>query len=96
MLEIQIAINDFGIINKYSILVIPGKYGGITKEARAKDMFAQQKNHVDAIALVLPAIHQKLFARIYYKLIKKPYYKYKFCKTEHEAIEWLLSSKHKK
>lgn len=73
------------------LLSIPGRYGSVTREAREYDACSKHDNNVVALAMVLPAIHQKLLARIFFKMVTKPKYEYKFFRTEEDAVQWLLS-----
>lgn len=80
-------------IDSKLILSVPGKYGSVTKEARDMDPCAQYGDNTKALALVLPSIHQKLLARLFFKMVTKPNYTYQFFKTEEAAVKWLLNQR---
>ncbi len=71
------------------LVSVPGRYGSIAPEAKTYDPLDAYENLISHIALVLPSLHQKILARAYFKLIKKPPYNYKFFKDEDSAVGWL-------
>jgi len=74
------------------ILVVPGKSGSISKEARDKDMF---ENHpapeMLSVAIVSTLLHHRILGSMYFKYVNKKYYRHRFFKNETEARTWLLN-----
>jgi hypothetical protein len=99
-LEIQdafIKLTDNGC-TPYYILVIPGKYGGITKEAREMEMFESNsfKNQLSQ-SIVVNNTSQRLLGSMYIALQKKkPTFPCKLFKTEELAMKWILNIKKQK
>lgn len=57
--------------NKFHILVVPGMYGGITQEARNKEMFKTGSfNHHRSVSIIVGSIAQRIFAKFYYNIKK--------------------------
>ena len=82
-------LGDGNILQK--VLVVPGRYGGISKEARDRDMFDFPNRPVDfSVAIVSTQLHQRLLGSMYFKLNPKKY-RFKFFKSEEEARNWLLN-----
>ena len=82
----------------YHILVIPGKYGGVTKEAREMEMFESHslKNQL-SLSIVVNNTSQRLLGSIYIALQKKkPTFPCKLFKTEELAMKWILDIKKQK
>ena len=82
----------------YHILVIPGKYGGVTKEAREMEMFESHslKNQL-SLSIVVNNTSQRLLGSIYIALQKKkPTVPCKLFKTEELAMKWILDIKKQK
>lgn len=75
----------------YGLMVIPGKYGGITKEAREMEVF--EMKHYKAckgLAIVTSAMHTRLLGTIFMtKKRTKAKFPHRFFKTEEAAIKWL-------
>ena len=77
----------------YHILVLPGLYGGITKEAREMEMFESPayKNQ-KAIVIVVNSLFQRILGSMYYSLKKKkPNYPYKLVASEALAMDWIVN-----
>ncbi|MBL7892249.1 MAG: hypothetical protein JNL63_06440 [Bacteroidia bacterium] len=75
----------------YALLVIPGTYGGVTKEAREMEMFDFDvyRNQM-ALAIVIKSLHQRILATMYFSLKrKKPKYPYRLFNSETNAIKWI-------
>ncbi|MBI2269139.1 MAG: hypothetical protein HYU69_02145 [Bacteroidetes bacterium] len=75
----------------YALLVIPGIYGGITKEAREMEMFDFDvyRNQM-ALAIVIKALHQRILATLYFNLKRnKPRYPYRLFNSETQAVQWI-------
>lgn len=75
----------------YALLVIPGTYGGITKEAREMEMFDFDvyRNQM-ALAIVIKALHQRILATLYFNLKRnKPRYPYRLFNSETQAVQWI-------
>ena len=75
----------------YHVLVIPGLYGGITKEAREMEMFESKafKNQ-RSIAIVVRSLSARLLGTLYFSLKKhKPNYPHKLFDSENKALQWI-------
>lgn len=75
----------------YAILVIPGTYGGITKEAREMEMFDfDVYRNQTALAIVIKSLHQRILATMYFNLKrKKPKYPFRLFNSETQATQWI-------
>ncbi len=73
------------------ILVIPGQYGGISKDARKVDFFEKtgSKDQL-SVAIVSTQLHHRLVGTMYFKFFDPKQYNPKFFKNESQAREWLL------
>lgn len=79
----------------YHILVVSGKNGSVTKEAREMEMFETVafKNHY-SLAIVVNGLPQRILGSLYLSLRKsKAKYPHKLFSTEESAIEWILKEK---
>jgi len=71
------------------ILVLPGRFGSITKEAREIDMFDIPDHQIiTTVAIVTRQLHQKLLGTIYFKFSKRKY-EHKLFKDVEKALKWL-------
>lgn len=82
----------------YHILVVPGQYGSITKEAREMEMFEtiafQNQN---SLAIVVHGLPQRILGTLYLTLKKnKPKYPCKLFDSEELAMKWILNEKNSK
>ncbi len=86
--------NELDPVDK-ALLVVAGKYGNITKEAREVEMFPTDSyNAFKAIAIVVPSIHKRLLGNLFFALRrKKPDFPYKMFPTEIDAMTWLAQFK---
>jgi hypothetical protein len=77
--------------NRFHILVVPGKYGSITKEARNKEMFHSDTfSNYKSISIVVVSIPQRIFAKFYYNIKKhKPNFPFQLFATEELALKWI-------
>jgi hypothetical protein len=75
----------------FPLLVVPGSYGTITKEAREMEMFDDDVlKHQLAMALVVPTLSQRIIGSLYIKLKKKKLLSpYKLFNSEKTALNWL-------
>ena len=75
-----------------ALLVISGRFGSMTKEAREMDMFGGEfAIELKALAIVVPSIHKRLLGNLFFALRRKtPSYPYKMFANEAEAITWLM------
>ena len=94
-MEIQDALSQLtnnGQIS-FSIIVIPGLYGSVTKEARDMEMFANETyKNLTSLAIVVHALHQRILATFYIKFKNvKPTYPTKIFDSVEKGIEWSLS-----
>ena len=78
---------------KYHILVLPGKYGSITKEARERDVFADGKSlGTKSITVVISSLPQRILGTVYFSLMKKKMsIPYKLVSSNEAAIDWIKS-----
>ena len=74
-----------------SLMVIPVKYGSISKEAREMEMFTEGiYTKFIGLAIVTSAIHQRLLGTLFFKFKKaKSPTPHKFFKSEQNAMAWL-------
>lgn len=79
----------------YHVLVVPGKYGSINKEAREMEMFDTNAfRNQKSLAIVATSLHQRLLGNMYLTLKKKkPKYPCKFFDTEELALAWIQNIK---
>ncbi len=96
-MEIQNAV--FKLTNggkeRYHILVIPGLYGGITKEAREKETFKSTvfKDQL-SICIVVQSLPQRILGKFYFNFKKdKPNYPFLFFGSEVLALKWIVENK---
>ncbi len=81
--------------DRYHILVIPGMYGGITPEARNKEMFLDgtYSNHL-SISIVVAGLPQRILGKFYYHFKKhKPKFPFQLFATEALALKWIEANK---
>lgn len=91
--EIQNAIFKLtnGGKDRHHIMVIPGLYGGVTKEARDKETFKSTvfKDQL-SISIITPNLPQRLLGKFYYSFKKdKPSYPFMFFANEEQCLEWI-------
>lgn len=82
----------------FHIMVIPGLYGGVTKEAREMEMF-ESKAYKDqkSISIILFSLFQRLLATMYFSFKKKKLkYPHKFFVSEELALEWIAQQENRK
>lgn len=92
-MEIQNAV--FQLTNsgkeRYHIMVIPGLFGGITKEARDKETFQSTvfKDQL-SVSIVVRSLSQRILGKFYYSFKKdKPTYPFMLFSDEAEALKWI-------
>jgi len=80
--------------NRFHILVVPGKYGSITKEARNKEMFhSDMFSNYKSISIVVVSIPQRIFAKFYYNFKKhKPNFPFQLFASEELALKWVSNN----
>lgn len=77
--------------NRHHIMVIPGLYGGITKEAREKEMFKSTifKDQL-SISIIAQSLPQRMLGKFYYNFKKdKPSYPFMFFANEEGCLQWI-------
>lgn len=75
----------------FHILVVPGFYGSITKEAREMEMFSSDayKNQ-KSISVVIKSFPNRLLGKVYFSLKRiKPTFPHKLFNTEDNAVHWI-------
>ncbi len=92
-MEIQNAIFKLtkGGTQRHHIMVIPGLYGGITKEAREKEMFSDPvfKHHL-SVCIIARNLPVRILGKFFYKFKKdKPLYPFMFFGTEEQCLDWI-------
>ena len=82
----------------YHILVIPGKFGTITKEAREMEMFETVVfQNQRSLAIVVHELHQRILGKLYLSLKKsKPKYPNQLFDSEVSAMNWIQDNKAQK
>lgn len=75
----------------YHIIVIPGKYGGITKEAREMEMFLKPAfQNQYSLAIVVHSLPQRIIGNLFLSMKKnKPKFPSKLFTTEELALKWI-------
>lgn len=87
--EIRNALLSISRETPSKILVIPGRYGSITKDARELDMFRISDDQLFlGVAIVTKQLHQKLLGTLYFKFKPKAY-PHKLFKSKEKALAWL-------
>ena len=96
-MEIQNAV--FKLTNsgneRYHFMVIPGLYGGITKEARDKETFQSTvfKDQL-SVSIIVKSLAQRILGKFYYNFKKdKPNYPFMFFGCEEQALKWISEQK---
>ena len=81
--------------SNYHVLVVPGLYGSITKEAREMEMFETKAyQNQKSLAIVVHGLPQRLFGKLYLSLKKnKPKYPCNLFDSEALAVNWILNIK---
>lgn len=96
-MEIQNAIFKLtnGGKDKYHIMVIPGLYGGITKEAREKETFKSTVFEDQlSISIIVQSLSQRLLGKFYYRFKKdKPAYPFMLFASEELCLKWIRENK---
>ncbi|MBL7917107.1 MAG: STAS/SEC14 domain-containing protein [Bacteroidia bacterium] len=77
--------------NKLKILVEPGKFSTITKEAREFSTKPETNKMTMASAVVVSSLAQRLLISFIINLTQKQNMKMKIFETKQKALEWLLS-----
>ncbi len=79
----------------YHVLVIPGLYGGVSKEAREMEMFERVGfQNQNSLAIVVHSFPQRLFGKLYISLKKnKPKYPTNLFDSEEMAMKWISKNK---
>jgi hypothetical protein len=75
----------------YHILVVPGIYGGITKEAREMEMFSKPAFvNQHSMAIVVNSLAQRLLGNLFMKFKRnKPKFPNKLFSNEESALNWI-------
>lgn len=96
-MEIHDALSELtnNSLDLFSVVVIPGLYGSITKEARDYGMFEKETfKNISSLAIVVHALHQRILATYYLKFKNtKSSYPTKIFDTEEEALKWTLGQR---
>ncbi len=75
----------------YHILVVPGKYGGITKEAREMEMFLKPAfKEQFSLAIVVHSLAQRIIGNMFLKMkTNKPKFPSRLFTSEELALKWI-------
>ncbi len=79
----------------FSVIVIPGLYGSITKEARDYEIFEKDSfKNLISLGIVVHALHQRILANFFLKFkMVKPSYPTKIFDSPDAALEWTLGQR---
>ncbi len=80
--------------DRYHILVIPGMFGGITPEARDKEMFKTGVfSDQRSISIIVNSLPQRILGNFYFHFKKqKPKYPFQLFSSEEMALKWIRSN----
>lgn len=87
--EIQNAVLKIAEDQPLYILVVPGRFGDITEEARKTPLFRSERTK--AIAVTVKHLHQRILGNLYFKFRKAEFSNYKMFSTIKKGEAWLLS-----
>ena len=75
----------------FHILILPGRYNSITKEAREQDTLQSiAYRNQRSMAIVIHSFAQRILANAFFTFKKnRPAFPFKFFDTESEAIQWI-------
>jgi len=80
----------FGKEPYFTMLTISGIKGGISKEARDKEMFNPTDPRIKAVAMVVETFRQRIIGNLFFKLKKKkPHCVHQVFNTVKDARAWL-------
>ncbi len=79
--------------NKLKLLVEPGKFSGITKEAREFSTKPESNAMTMASAVVIKSLAQRILINFIINMVQKQNMKMKMFDSKEKAIEWLLALK---
>lgn len=76
---------------KYHVLVLPGQYGSITKEARERDVFEDGEYlGTKSITVAISSLPQRILGTLYFALMKKKVsIPYKLVRNTGAAMDWI-------
>jgi len=88
--EAVLSLTNYGR-ESFHILVVPGRYGSINKEAREREMFKSPAyENQKSMAIVVHSLSQRILAKAFFLLkSQKPNYPYGYFESEKEAVKWL-------
>jgi hypothetical protein len=89
----KVLLSKFDGKNKFRLLVDPGGYTSITKEAREFSGNPEKNIMTAATAVIVKSLAHRLVINFIVKLLQEQNMKIKMFETKEKAIEWLLSVK---
>lgn len=77
--------------NKHLVLVEPGRYTSISKEAREFSTLPESNNMIVASAVIVKSIAHRIIINFIINFIRQQNMKMRMFDNKEKAIEWLLS-----
>jgi hypothetical protein len=77
--------------NKHLVLVEPGRYSSISKEAREFSTLPESNNMIMASAVIVKSIAHRIIINFIINFIRQQNMKMRMFDKKEKAIEWLLS-----
>ena len=81
--------------NKHLVLVEPGRYTSISKEAREFSTLPESNNMTMATAVIVKSISHRIIINFIINFIRQQNMKMRMFDDKNKAIEWLLSFNNK-
>lgn len=78
-------------LNKHLVLVEPGRYTSISKEAREFSTLPESNNMIVASAVIVKSIAHRIIINFIINFIRQQNMKMRMFDNKEKAIEWLLS-----
>lgn len=85
--------SKFDGVNKHMVLVDPGRYTDLSKEAREFSARPESNIMTFATAVIIRSLAQRIMINFMINFIKHGSMKMKMFQTQEKAMEWLLSLK---
>ena len=91
--QFELLNSKFDGINKHLVLVDPGRYTDLSKEAREFSEKPESNMMTFATAVIIKSLAQRIMINFMINLIKHGSMKMKMFENKEKAMEWLLSLK---
>ena len=88
--------DNFDGTNLYYILVDPGKFTTVTKDARDFSARPESNDMSSSVAVISHSLAQRIMINFHSKFISRQKMKMKAFQTKDDAVNWLLDRKNKK